>query len=118
MEGLATWYHHPGRLTRNEELYQTYSPTCAVDDHLWPYLEGKLLRITNLETGEWLVLRVNDTGYLHDAHLGVVVDLPKGTHRFLSGDGDTFRASVIIIEESETYPLGADGNYYSNSDGL
>lgn len=74
---------HCGKLTRSESPYSPYSLTVAVDDSLWDELAGEWVRVTNLETGNGIIVKVNDTGYLREE--GVAADLPEGTWLLLSG---------------------------------
>lgn len=84
--GKITHYdcqRHCGRLTRSGVPYSPYSLTVAVDDTLWDELGGDLVRVTNLETGVSIILKVNDTGHLKKA--GVAADLPEGAWLLISG---------------------------------
>ncbi len=74
---------HCGKITRSGEPYNPESFTIAVDDDLWEELSGELVRVTNLETGKALLLRVNDTGYLGEK--GVAGDLPESVWSLISG---------------------------------
>ena len=58
--GIASWYGLPyhGRLTANGELYDMYALTAAHPTLQLP----SVVRVTNLENGRSLVLRVNDRG--------------------------------------------------------
>ncbi len=76
-------HEHCGKLTRSGSPYSPYSLTIAVDDKLWHDLAGEWVRVTNLETEESIIVRVNDTGYLRNA--GVAADLPEGTWTLISG---------------------------------
>lgn len=59
-EGLASWYGpgFHGCMTSSGEIYDQYKPTCA---HKLLPMHTKV-RITNLQNGRSLVLRVNDRG--------------------------------------------------------
>ena len=58
--GIASWYgsSYHGRLTANGELYDMYALTAAHPTMQLP----SVVRVTNLENGRSLVLRVNDRG--------------------------------------------------------
>ena len=84
--GKITHYdceEHCGKLTRSESPYSPYSLTVAIDDRLWHELGGEWVRVTNLETGRSIIVKVNDTGHLRKA--GVAADLPEGTWVLISG---------------------------------
>ncbi|HAL62111.1 MAG TPA: hypothetical protein DCP08_06865 [Chloroflexi bacterium] len=84
--GKITYYDcssHCGKITRSGEPYDPASFTIAVDDDLWEEWAGELVRVTNLETGNALILRVNDTGYLSEN--GVAGDLPESVWSLISG---------------------------------
>ena len=84
--GKITHYdceEHCGELTRSGSPYSPYSLTVAVDDRLWDDLDGEWVRVTNLESGDSIILKVNDTGHLREA--GVAADLPEETWLLISG---------------------------------
>jgi rare lipoprotein A len=58
--GIASWYgsSYHGRLTANGERYDMYALTAAHPTLQLP----SMVRVTNLENGRSLVLRVNDRG--------------------------------------------------------
>ena len=66
--GIASWYGEffHGRLTANGEVYDMYAMTAAHKTLQLP----TIVRVTNLENGKAVVVRVNDdyesTGYLAD----------------------------------------------------
>lgn len=59
-KGIASWYGDPfhGRQTANGEIYSKYELTAAHRTLQMP----SLIRVTNLENGRQLVMRVNDRG--------------------------------------------------------
>ena len=61
ISGLATWYgwSFQGSRMRNGELYDMWDPTTAACN---VYPLETLLRVTNLDTGESIIVRVTDTG--------------------------------------------------------
>lgn len=68
--GLASWYGHPfhGRRTSSGETYDMYKMTAAHKTVPIPCF----MRVTNLENGKSIIVRVNDRGPFHD---GRVIDL-------------------------------------------
>ncbi|MEO1016767.1 MAG: septal ring lytic transglycosylase RlpA family protein, partial [Pseudomonadota bacterium] len=59
-EGIASWYGEPfhGRLTANGEVFDRHSISAAHPTLPLP----SVVKVTNLENGRWLELRVNDRG--------------------------------------------------------
>jgi len=76
--GVASWYGSAfhGRPTANGEIFDMYEITAAHPTLPLP----SLVRVTNLENGRSLVLRVNDRGPFVDNRL---IDLSKGAAREL-----------------------------------
>ena len=68
--GMASWYGHPfhGRRTSSGEPYDMYKMTAAHKTVPIP----SYMRVTNLENGKSIIVRVNDRGPFHD---GRVIDL-------------------------------------------
>jgi rare lipoprotein A len=76
--GIASWYgeDYHGRLTSNGELYDMNALTAAHPTLPLP----SLVRVTNLENGRSMVLRVNDRGpFVNDR----VIDLSRGAAQAL-----------------------------------
>ncbi|OGX05527.1 MAG: hypothetical protein A2Z88_10520 [Omnitrophica WOR_2 bacterium GWA2_47_8] len=76
--GVASWYskESPGikRTTANNEIFDDTSLTCA----MWGVPFHQKLRITNLQNGRSIVVRVNDRGpHKRLVRKGRVVDLTK-----------------------------------------
>lgn len=73
-QGIASWYgvKFHDRLTANGEVYDMYKFTAAHRTLPLP----AWLKVTNLENGRWLHVRVNDRGPFHD---GRVIDLSYAT---------------------------------------
>lgn len=69
-QGLASYYGNKfhGRLTSNQEVYDMYAFTAAHKTLPLP----SFARVTNLDNGRSVVVRVNDRGPFHD---GRVIDL-------------------------------------------
>lgn len=118
--GLASYYGQKfhGRRTSNQEVYDMYAYTAAHKSLPLP----SFARVTNLENGQSVVVRVNDRGPFHD---GRVVDLsyaaavrigvhPRGTARVevraLSPGEDARHATgthVAAVDPATGPPSGA-----------
>jgi rare lipoprotein A len=77
--GAASWYSQddPGinLRTASNEIFDDARLTCAI----WNLPFGQLLRVTNLDNGKSVVVRVNDRGpHKRYVQQGRVVDLTKG----------------------------------------
>jgi rare lipoprotein A len=72
LEGIASWYgpDFHGRRTANGEIYNMYGMTAA--HKTLPF--DTMLRVTNLENGRSVVVRVNDRGPYAK---GRIIDLSK-----------------------------------------
>ncbi|MDJ0893545.1 MAG: septal ring lytic transglycosylase RlpA family protein [Alphaproteobacteria bacterium] len=70
--GVASWYgrRFHGRRTANGERYDMYAMTAA--HQTLPF--GALVRVTNLENGRSVVLRINDRGPFKD---GRIIDVSR-----------------------------------------
>src|SRR4029450_13443772 len=82
IEGLASWYgpDFHGRLTANGEVYDMHGISAAHPTMPMP----SYARVTNLENGRSIVVRVNDRGpYAH----GRIIDLSTGTAKALGTYG-------------------------------
>lgn len=68
--GVASWYGKKfnGKLTSNGEIYDMYKPSAAHKTLPIP----SMVKVTNLDNGKSIVLRVNDRGPFHDDR---VIDL-------------------------------------------
>jgi rare lipoprotein A (peptidoglycan hydrolase) len=57
---LASWYgkEFDGKRTANGETYDRWAPTCASLD----YPKGTWLKIVDVKTRRWVIVRVNDSG--------------------------------------------------------
>jgi rare lipoprotein A len=115
-EGLASYYGNKfhGRRTSSQEVYDMYAFTAAHRSLPLP----SFARVTNLENGRSVVVRVNDRGPFHD---GRVIDLsyaaavklgihPRGTGRVevrgLTPGNDTRPAYAAASAGSVTRPAG------------
>jgi rare lipoprotein A len=119
-EGLASYYGEKfhGRLTSNREVYDMYAFSAAHKTLPIP----SFARVTNLDTGKSVVVRVNDRGPFHD---GRVMDLslaaavklgvyPAGTGRVrveALQPGDTSTGTTFAAAPAST-PLDAATRHY------
>ena len=77
-EGQASWYggRFHGRRTANDEIFDMYAISGAHRTLPLP----SFVRVTNLENGRSLVVRLNDRGPYHGNRL---IDLSVGVAKFL-----------------------------------
>ena len=82
MVGYASWYgtKFQGRLTANGEIYDMYRLTAA--NRTLPF--GTLVRVTNLDNGASVVVRINDRGPFVD---GRIIDLSKAAAEIIGMPG-------------------------------
>ena len=90
--GIASWYgtEFHGRLTSNGEVYDMYALSAAHKALPLP----TFVRVTNLDNGKKLVLRVNDRGPFHGDR---VIDLSYGAALEL---GFAEQGTVPVVVES------------------
>lgn len=92
--GIASWYgpNFHGKLTANGEIYDQNDITAAHRTLPMP----SFVRVTNLENGRALVVRINDRGpYAH----GRIIDLSKHSAKLLDVQRNgTARVRVQILE--------------------
>jgi peptidoglycan lytic transglycosylase len=110
--GMASWYGEPfhGRFTANGERYDMHAYTAA--HRLYPF--GTRLRVTNLENGRSVTVRVNDRGpfvrgRIIDLSLAAATDLgmvPNGTAR-VRLERVSVSASMAAEEAAYTVQVGA-----------
>ena len=74
-QGIATYYadYFHGRRTANGEIFDMNKMTTAAS---WEYSFGTILRVTNLQNGKQVEVKVNDRGAF--PAFGVTLDLSKG----------------------------------------
>jgi rare lipoprotein A len=83
--GLASWYGHksPGikKHTANNEVFDDSALTCAI----WGVGFDRKIKVTNLENGKSIVVRVNDRGP-SERHVlgGRIIDLTKAAFEMLA----------------------------------
>jgi len=98
-EGLASWYSEedPGILktTANMELFDDKRFTCAV----WGFPFHSLLKVTNLENGRSIYVRVNDRGPAKRlVQEGRIIDLTKTAFAEIDDlDKGLIRVAVEVI---------------------
>jgi rare lipoprotein A len=86
MAGHASWYSHTdrgiNRHTANNEIFDDHDLTCA----MWNVPFNQKLRVTNIENGKSIVVRVNDRGpHKRFVRKGRVIDLTKTAFRRIAG---------------------------------
>jgi hypothetical protein len=92
VSGLATWYGQPfhGRRTASGEVYDMYNPTTTAAN-IFPM--GSWLKVTWTETGNYVIVRVNDTGGFKAPF---IVDLSWAAYQKLTGLGATGVVPVVV----------------------
>ncbi len=90
--GTATWYggRFHGRKTSSGEVFNKYNFTAA---HRNIPL-GTLIKVTNLRTGEFIIVKVNDT--CHAAPKRIMIDLSEGAFKKLATKKDDGLMKVKI----------------------
>lgn len=110
--GIASWYGpgFNGNLTANGEIYDMYEISAA--HKTLPF--GTIVRVTDLETGKSIVVRINDRGPFVE---GRIIDLSFGAARLigLSGNSpsDTGRG---ITKVGIKVLVKGDGHYVKRPD--
>lgn len=86
--GIASWYgaEFHGKTTANGEIFDKFDLTAAHTTLPLP----SLVRVTNLENGRSIIVRVNDRGPFHDAR---VIDLSRRAAQLL----DMERAGIARV---------------------
>ena len=84
--GQASWYSQqsPGvrKHTANMEIFNDRELTCA----MWGVPFNQKIRVTNLENGKSVIVRVNDRGpHKRYVRKGRVIDLSKAAFRSIAG---------------------------------
>mgnify|MGYP002883717183 CR=1 FL=1 len=97
--GIASWYGRKfhGRLTAMGEVYDMYSMTAAHKALPLP----TMVRVTNLDNGRSIVLRVNDRGPFHDERL---IDLSYGGAQALGFENQGTAPVVVEAIDEINYP--------------
>ncbi|MDX8517750.1 septal ring lytic transglycosylase RlpA family protein [Mesorhizobium dulcispinae] len=103
--GLASWYGDAfhGRLTANGEVYDTAQLTAAHPTMPLP----SYARVTNLDTGSSVIVRVNDRGPYHE---GRIIDVSERAAQMLDyGKVGTARVKVEYVGRA---PLDGNDDQY------
>jgi rare lipoprotein A len=105
-EGVASWYGEPyhGRLTANGEVYDMYALTAAHPTLPLP----SVVRVTDLDNGRSVVLRVNDRGPFVGGRL---IDLSYAAAEeldFVEKGLTRVRVTLLGIAELDEQPIRPD----------
>ncbi|WP_026375147.1 septal ring lytic transglycosylase RlpA family protein [Aestuariibacter salexigens] len=103
-EGIASWYGQKfhGHLTSNGEIYDMFSMTAAHKTLPLP----SFARVTNLDNGKQVVVRINDRGPFHANR---EIDLSYAAAKklgFLPTGTARIKLDVIHIDEQGTMTVG------------
>ena len=94
--GIASWYGGGEKLnkyTANGDVFSPNEDTCAS----YAYKFGTLLKVTNVENGKSVIVRVNDRG--PNKRLGRVIDLSKGAFsKIASVKKGLIKVNVEVVE--------------------
>ncbi|TPM96765.1 septal ring lytic transglycosylase RlpA family protein [Mesorhizobium sp. B2-1-3A] len=103
--GLASWYGDAfhGRLTANGEVYDTAQLTAAHPTMPLP----SYARVTNLDTGSSVIVRVNDRGPYHE---GRIIDVSERAAQML--DYDKVGTAKVKVEYVGRAPLDGNDDQY------
>ncbi|TGQ08993.1 MULTISPECIES: septal ring lytic transglycosylase RlpA family protein [unclassified Mesorhizobium] len=103
--GLASWYGDAfhGRLTANGEVYDTAQLTAAHPTMPLP----SYARVTNLDTGSSVIVRVNDRGPYHE---GRIIDVSERAAQML--DYDKVGTARVKVEYVGRAPLDGNDDQY------
>jgi rare lipoprotein A len=110
--GIASWYgaKFHGRRTSSGEKYDMYTLTAA---HRYLPLPN-YARVTNLENGRSVIVRVNDRGPFHEDR---IIDLSYAAAvRLGFAEQGTARVRVEVVTPSEQLPAVASNNATPNGD--
>ncbi|TGQ47739.1 septal ring lytic transglycosylase RlpA family protein [Mesorhizobium sp. M00.F.Ca.ET.216.01.1.1] len=104
-KGLASWYGDAfhGRLTANGEVYDMTHLTAAHPTMPLP----SYARVTNMETGSSVIVRVNDRGPYHD---GRIIDVSKRAAEML--DYANIGTAEVKVEYVGRAPLDGNDDQY------
>lgn len=97
-EGIASWYGpgFHGRLTANGEEYDQEAISAAHPTLPLP----SIVKVTNLENGREITVRVNDRGPFHE---GRIIDLSLGAARLLGVDGIAKVRVTYLSDETQRH---------------
>jgi len=99
--GIASWYGHPfhGKATANGESYDMNEMTAAHKTLPMPVM----VRVTNLENGRSVVLRVNDRGPFVN---GRIIDVSRRGAQLLGFEGKGTAAVRVQVISPDNGPAG------------
>ncbi|HTH16016.1 MAG TPA: septal ring lytic transglycosylase RlpA family protein [Magnetospirillum sp.] len=105
-EGRASWYGHPfhGRQTANGERYDQNELTAAHQTLPLP----SIVRVTNLENGRSVILRVNDRGPFVK---GRIIDVSRKAAKILKFHGQGTTQVRVEVLEKESREAAAEVGY-------
>ncbi|MFT7243857.1 MAG: rare lipoprotein A [Candidatus Azotimanducaceae bacterium] len=97
--GVASWYGKKfhGRLTSNGETYDMYQMSAAHKTLPIP----TMVKVTNLDNGKHVVLRINDRGPFHDNR---VIDLSYAAAKALGYSNDGLAPVVVEAIDELNHP--------------
>lgn len=97
--GVASWYGKKfhGRLTSNGEVYDMYQVTAAHKTLPIP----SMVKVTNLDNGKYVVLRINDRGPFHDNR---IIDLSYAAAKALGYSDDGLAPVVVEALDELNHP--------------
>lgn len=97
--GVASWYGKKfhGRLTSNGEVYDMYQMSAAHKTLPIP----TMVKVTNLDNGKHVVLRINDRGPFHDNR---VIDLSYAAAKALGYSDDGLAPVVVEAIDERNHP--------------
>lgn len=104
-KGQASWYGHPfhGRRTSSGEQYDMYLMTAAHKTVPIP----SYMRVTNLENGKNIIVRVNDRGPFHQ---GRVIDLSYAAAKKLGVHAKGVApVEIAVVTPRDTHPQQQPG---------
>ncbi len=97
--GIASWYgpELEGRPTASGEPFDPSAMTAAS----WYHPFGTFLEVTNVETGDQVVIRINDRGPAR--RLGRLIDLSKASFKQIGDlDQGLIQVEIKVIPPVET----------------
>ena len=104
--GVASYYTDAsvdprwGGATKSGEQFDETLLTAAVPPSRWKELRGKRLKVTNKETGQSVIVKVNDTGGFEK--YGRSVDLSKAAFESIGSLAKgLMNVDIEIVEEEE-----------------
>jgi len=97
--GVASWYGEKfhGRLTSNGEVYDMYQMSAAHKTLPIP----TMVKVTNLDNGKHVVLRINDRGPFHDNR---IIDLSYAAAKALGYSDDGIAPVVVEAIDEANHP--------------